>query len=142
NTNSIPVVSQVKSAVQAISGDQDGAKKTQEEFLRTGILVSQCYALVKAIEGDEEEAKKSQVRSSINPQLLQYIGLRLKKARMSQSTRPADRRCADSRTRQRFNTLRLWRQRRGRSSHVVCISNFSSARSSSFCPPHWTRWMR
>jgi hypothetical protein len=41
NINSIPVVSQIKSLVQVISGDESGAKKTQEEFARKGIIVSQ-----------------------------------------------------------------------------------------------------
>ena len=39
--NSIPVVSQIKSLVQVIYGDEDGARKTQEEFARKGIIVSQ-----------------------------------------------------------------------------------------------------
>ena len=39
--NSIPVVSQIKSLVQVISGDEVGARKTQEEFARKGIIVSQ-----------------------------------------------------------------------------------------------------
>ena len=41
NTDSIPVVSQVKSLVQVIAGDQEAAKKTQENFIRTGIIASQ-----------------------------------------------------------------------------------------------------
>ena len=41
NTDSIPVVSQVKSLVQVIAGDEDGARKTQENFIRTGIVASQ-----------------------------------------------------------------------------------------------------
>ena len=43
--NSVPVVSQVKSLVQVIAGDEAGAKQTQEEFARTGILVSQFNSL-------------------------------------------------------------------------------------------------
>ena len=39
--NSVPVVSQIKSLVQVIAGDAEGAKKTQEEFARKGIIVSQ-----------------------------------------------------------------------------------------------------
>ena len=39
--NSVPVVSQIKSLVQVISGDAEEAKKTQEEFARKAILVSQ-----------------------------------------------------------------------------------------------------
>ena len=39
--NSVPVVSQIKSLVQVISGDAEGAKRTQEDFARKGIVVSQ-----------------------------------------------------------------------------------------------------
>jgi hypothetical protein len=46
NINSIPVVSQVKSLVQFASGDAEGAKKTQEEFARKGIIVSQVILLM------------------------------------------------------------------------------------------------
>ena len=41
NTDSLPVVSQVKSLVQVIAGDEEAAKKTQENFIRTGIISSQ-----------------------------------------------------------------------------------------------------
>ena len=43
--NSVPVVSQVKSLVQVIAGDETGAKQTQEEFARTAIIVSQFNSL-------------------------------------------------------------------------------------------------
>ena len=46
NINSIPVVSQIKSLVQFASGDEAGAKKTQEEFARKGIIVSQVILSV------------------------------------------------------------------------------------------------
>ena len=48
NINSIPVVSQIKSLVQFASGDEAGAKKTQEEFARKGIIVSQVILSVMA----------------------------------------------------------------------------------------------
>ena len=41
NTDSIPVVSQTKSIVQAISGDTEGAARTQENFLKRCPVVSQ-----------------------------------------------------------------------------------------------------
>lgn len=63
NVNSLPIVSQVKSLVQAISGDAAGAKKTQEDFLETGVIVSQVYSAGLAINGDAEKAKKVQVSS-------------------------------------------------------------------------------
>ena len=46
NTDSIPVVSQVKSLVQVIGGDEKGALKTQENFQRTGPIASQINSLV------------------------------------------------------------------------------------------------
>ena len=60
NTDSVPVVSQVKSLVQAISGDMEGAKKTQEQFIRTGLVASQVNSAVVAIQGDHAEARKIQ----------------------------------------------------------------------------------
>ena len=47
--NSVPVVSQVKSLVQVVAGDETGAKETQEEFARTAIIVSQLNSLGHAI---------------------------------------------------------------------------------------------
>ena len=46
NIDSVPVVSQVKSLVQVIGGDEEGARKTQENFSRTGIVASQVHSLV------------------------------------------------------------------------------------------------
>ena len=53
-------ISQVKSLVQAVAGDMEGAKKTQEQFLRTGLIASQVNSAVVAIQGDHEEARKIQ----------------------------------------------------------------------------------
>jgi hypothetical protein len=60
NTDSLPVVSQVKSAVQAIAGDTEGARQTQENFFKGCPIVSQGVALGAAIAGDTEYAKESQ----------------------------------------------------------------------------------
>eukprot|EP00092_Neocalanus_flemingeri_P038975 GFUD01042429.1.p1 GENE.GFUD01042429.1~~GFUD01042429.1.p1 ORF type:complete len:510 (+),score=178.90 GFUD01042429.1:68-1597(+) len=60
NTDSIPVVSQVKSLVQVIAGDQEAARKTQENFIRTGIIASQVNSAIAAANGDLEEARKIQ----------------------------------------------------------------------------------
>ena len=49
NTDSIPLISQVKSLVQVASGDEQGAKVTQQNFLRTGPIASQVYSAVLAI---------------------------------------------------------------------------------------------
>ena len=46
--NSIPVLSQFKSLVQVISGDEAGARRTQEEFSRKGIIVSQVNQFINA----------------------------------------------------------------------------------------------
>ncbi|XP_062607098.1 uncharacterized protein LOC134268873 [Saccostrea cucullata] len=56
----IPVVSQTKSAVQAIFGDCEGAKRTQENFSRQCPVVSQVRSAVEAIAGDEEAARETQ----------------------------------------------------------------------------------
>ena len=58
----IPVVSQLKSAVQALSGDTKGARKTQERFVKTCPIVSQTYSL-KQIAVDRDYA------GAINTQL-------------------------------------------------------------------------
>ncbi|HWR00405.1 MAG TPA: phosphatidylinositol-specific phospholipase C domain-containing protein [Chlorobaculum sp.] len=58
--DSIPILSQIKSAVQAISGDTEGARQTQEAFLKKTPIVSQITSGVQAITGDTEAAKKTQ----------------------------------------------------------------------------------
>ncbi|XP_033107187.1 uncharacterized protein LOC117109062 [Anneissia japonica] len=60
STDSIPIVSQVKSLVQVISGDAEGAKRTQENFLHTAPVLSQITSVIQAIEGDTDGAKKTQ----------------------------------------------------------------------------------
>ena len=60
NIDSIPVVSQAKSLVQVIGGDETGARKTQEQFARTGIIASQVNSLVHSIDGNNREAEKIQ----------------------------------------------------------------------------------
>nr|UDL18262.1 chitinase-like protein [Bemisia tabaci] len=58
--DSIPIISQIKSAVQAISGDTEGAKKTQENFVNQAPVVSQIKSAVQSASGDNEGAKKTQ----------------------------------------------------------------------------------
>ena len=60
NIDSIPVVSQVKSLVQVIGGDADGARRTQESFSRTAPIVAQFNSLGHAIAGESNEARKIQ----------------------------------------------------------------------------------
>ena len=52
----IPIVSQVKSAVQAICGDKEGARKTQHKFTKSFPVISQIRGLVELALGDEEAA--------------------------------------------------------------------------------------
>lgn len=62
NVNTIPVVSQAKSAVQAACGDTRGARETQEKFLHECVGVSQVTSLVYLAKGDTEKAEQTQVR--------------------------------------------------------------------------------
>lgn len=57
----IPVVSQVKSAVQAVSGDPEGALKTQENFSKQCPVVSQVRSAVEATRGDLNAARQTQL---------------------------------------------------------------------------------
>ena len=59
--DSLPVISQCKSAVQAICGDTEGARKTQERFLKTCPVISQGTSAVQAMMGDTEGARKTQL---------------------------------------------------------------------------------
>lgn len=56
----IPVISQIKSAVQAIGGDTEGAKRTQENFLNQAPVISQVKSAVQAGQGDHAGAKRTQ----------------------------------------------------------------------------------
>lgn len=56
----VAVISQVKSLVQAIAGDMDGARQTQENFLRQMPVVSQITSAVQAATGDLDGARKTQ----------------------------------------------------------------------------------
>ena len=60
NVDSVPVVSQTKSLVQAISGDADGARRTQENFSRQCPVVSQTRSLVEVSMGDADAATETQ----------------------------------------------------------------------------------
>lgn len=55
--NIIPGVSQFKSAFQAVCGDLDGAKQTQEEFSKGCPVVSQMRSAVEVVMGDTEAAR-------------------------------------------------------------------------------------
>ena len=60
NVNSVPVASQMKSLVQAMHGDMDGARETQLDFIRRSPVVSQLNSLGQAIIGDNKEALRIQ----------------------------------------------------------------------------------
>ena len=60
--DSMPVVSQTKSAVQAIAGDTKGARETQMNFLNTCPVVSQGKSFVHWCDGDNEAARKTQLK--------------------------------------------------------------------------------
>jgi len=64
NTDSIPVVSQLKSLIQYASGDAAGALKTQESFAynNTFPVISQIASAGYAIGGDTERAKDLQIQ--------------------------------------------------------------------------------
>ena len=56
----LPVVSQVKSLIQVIGGDPEGAKQTQENFSRQMPIVSQARSTVEKAMGNFEEARKTE----------------------------------------------------------------------------------
>ncbi|BES99897.1 Hypothetical protein NTJ_12716 [Nesidiocoris tenuis] len=58
----IPVVSQMKSLVQVIAGDAEGARQTQENFADFMPVVSQVKSLVHAAADDEDAARRTQQR--------------------------------------------------------------------------------
>ena len=62
NINTIPVVSQIKSAVEACGGDLEAARRTQEEFSRKCIVVSQIRSAVEAGLGDFDAALETQLQ--------------------------------------------------------------------------------
>lgn len=58
--DSIPVLSQVKSAVQAMRGDMAEATQTQENFSQRCIVISQLRSAVEASMGDLKAAENTQ----------------------------------------------------------------------------------
>jgi len=56
----VPAVSQAKSLVQTVSGDIEGAKQTQRNFIETFPIVSQVKSLGHFLKGNREKAKKVQ----------------------------------------------------------------------------------
>ncbi|KAJ6648666.1 Xanthine dehydrogenase, partial [Pseudolycoriella hygida] len=62
SVNTIPVVSQVKSGVQLVCGDTEGAKNTQEQFFHECPGVSQVVSLGYVLGGDTDSAIETQKR--------------------------------------------------------------------------------
>ena len=62
NVDSIPVVSQIKSLVQVASGDEEGARNTQNNFLfnNKAPVFSQVSSAIHAIKGDHDKARQVQ----------------------------------------------------------------------------------
>ena len=58
--DAIPILSQLKSLVQVIGGDEEGARKTQQNFSRQMPVVSQMRSLVEVSMGDAEAALETQ----------------------------------------------------------------------------------
>ena len=58
NSDSVPIISQIKSLVQVINGDLEGAKETQKKFLRTNPFSSPWVQVHYRAKGNEDEALK------------------------------------------------------------------------------------
>jgi len=54
--DSLPIVSQVKSAVQFTIGDWDGARTTQDNFSKQCVLVSQVRSIIELAQGEKKAA--------------------------------------------------------------------------------------
>ena len=55
----VPLLSQLKSLIQVIKGDPEGAKKTQENFTMQAPWLSQGRSIYETLSGDKEGAKKT-----------------------------------------------------------------------------------
>jgi hypothetical protein len=69
NVDSLPVVAQVKSGFQLITGDVDGALRTTNNFLRTCPGVSQLTSVTQLVIGDVDGAAETQklfLRSTVD----------------------------------------------------------------------------
>lgn len=58
----IPGVSQIKAAAQLLTGDVDGALRTQENFFRECPIASQVTSVVQVFAGDVDGAVETQRR--------------------------------------------------------------------------------
>ncbi|KAL3837645.1 hypothetical protein ACJMK2_022991 [Sinanodonta woodiana] len=60
--DAVPLFSQIKSFAQWASGNSEGARETQKNFLKMCPVVSQRTSLVQAIAGDWEGARETQIQ--------------------------------------------------------------------------------
>ncbi|KAG4068124.1 hypothetical protein HA402_001549 [Bradysia odoriphaga] len=58
----IPGIAQLKSTVQLLTGDTEGAARTQQNFIRECPVVSQVTSVVQLASGDKKGAKETQKR--------------------------------------------------------------------------------
>ncbi|KAF6206765.1 hypothetical protein GE061_018001 [Apolygus lucorum] len=63
--DSMPIVSQLKSLVQVIGGDADGARRTQENFLNTAAVVSQIKSAIHAAQGEKYAKNLEELANSL-----------------------------------------------------------------------------
>lgn len=68
--DTFPVISQIKSAVQAIGGDSEAARQTQINFANQMPVVSQIKSAVEAATGDDEAARRTQMHFLKNAETL------------------------------------------------------------------------
>lgn len=59
-----PVISQVKSLVQAVSGNMEGARETQDHFINDNPVLGDVNYLIKLSKGDKAAAKKIRRRAN------------------------------------------------------------------------------
>lgn len=62
----IPGISQLKSLFQVMSGDAEGAKRTQENFSKQMPVVSQIRSAVESASGNDEAARQTQLAFADN----------------------------------------------------------------------------
>ena len=58
--DAIPFISQFKSLIQVMSGDKEGARRTQENFSKQAPIISQSRSLVEAAMGNPRAARQTQ----------------------------------------------------------------------------------
>ena len=70
----VPILSQAKSAVQYFTGDEQGARTTQNNFTKSFPVISLVRAAVEYISGDEEAAKDTLMTGAGVIDLIPVVG--------------------------------------------------------------------